>query len=194
MYLAKIIVYFSVLIWLLPPFKQIKGGFFLYFLILGYSDPLAFLFLKLCNLNPIWTHFVIAFLLILSLMYYNKTLKLKWVVSLILLMILFLWQGNKDTIILPIIIFRFLALLQILIALAKEFQIKQKWSLYFLILLFYELSVILKFVAVDIHYNPGIYLFYLTSAFEILICLYFTFFNLENSPYIKLQFASENDS
>jgi hypothetical protein len=192
MYLAKVIINISILFWLLPPFRQIKGGFFLYFLILGYSDPLGFMLIRL-RINPYYTHFVIAFLLVLSVMYYNKTLTLKWIVPLILFLFFFLWRGNNETLIVPIMVFHFIIFLQIVISSAKEFQIKQKISVYFPILLIYELTIILKFVALEINFNPGFYLFYMTSAFEILVCLFFIFYNLDNSPLIKLPISSKYD-
>ena len=186
MYLAKIIAYISILVWLLPPFKQLKGGYFLYFLISGYSDPLVILLGEVFRLNPYYTHLLIAFLLSISILFYSKKLNSKWIASLILLLILSLWLGNKNTIFIPIIIFRFLIILQLLISFSNEFLLKQRINIYLSVLIFYEITIILKYAAVGCNYSLGIYFYYLTSVFGMLICLFFIFYNLQNSPLIKL--------
>jgi hypothetical protein len=189
MYLAKIIAYISILVWLLPPFRQLKGGYFLYFLISGYSDPLAILLGEVFRLNPYYTHLLIAFLLSISILFYSKKLNSKWIASLILLLILSLWLGNKNTIFIPIIIFRFLIILQLLISFSNEFLLKQRINIYLSVLIFYEITIILKYAAVGCNYSLGIYFYYLTSVFGMLICLFFIFYNLQNSPLIKLHFS-----
>lgn len=186
MYLAKIIAYISILVWLLPPFKQLKGGYFLYFLISGYSDPLALLLGQVFKLDPYYTHLLIAFLLSISILFYSKKLNSKWIASLILLLMLSLWLGDKNTIFIPIIIFRFLIILQLLNSFANEFLLKQRINIYLSVLIFYEITIMLKYAAVGCNYSLGIYFYYLTSVFGMLICLFFIFYNLQNSPLIKL--------
>lgn len=186
MYLAKIIAYISILVWLLPPFKQLKGGYFLYFLISGYSDPLVILLGEVFRLNPYYTHLLIAFLLSISILFYSKKINSKWIASLILLLMLSLWLGDKNTIFIPIIIFRFLIILQLLNSFANEFLLKQRINIYLSVLIFYEITIMLKYAAVGCNYSLGIYFYYLTSVFGMLICLFFIFYNLQNSPLIKL--------
>ena len=189
MYLAKIIAYISILVWLLPPFKQLKGGYFLYFLISGYSDPLALLLGQVFRLDPYYTHLLIAFLLSISILFYSKKLNSKWIASLILLLMLSLWLGDKNTIFIPIIIFRFLIILQLLNSFANEFLLKQRINIYLSVLIFYEITIMLKYAAVGCNYSLGIYFYYLTSVFGMLICLFFIFYNLQNSPLIKLHYS-----
>jgi|ERR1035437_402415 hypothetical protein len=189
MYLAKIIAYISILVWLLPPFKQLKGGYFLYFLISGYSDPLALLLGQVFKLDPYYTHLLIAFLLSISILFYSKKLNSKWIASLILLLMLSLWLGDKNTIFIPIIIFRFLIILQLLNSFANEFLLKQRINIYLSVLIFYEITIMLKYAAVGCNYSLGIYFYYLTSVFGMLICLFFIFYNLQNSPLIKLHYS-----
>lgn len=193
MYLAKIIINISIIIWLLPPFRQIKGGYFLYFLILGYSDPLALIFLRFFKLDANYTHLIIAFLLTISILYYTKNLNSKWIISLILFLILSIWKGNRDIIYLSIIIFNCLIFAQILIPSIKEFYQGHRINIYFTVLLIYELTTILKYTAFAYNYFSGVYLFYLSLVFEMFIALFFIFFNLHNSPHIKLPFSITED-
>ena len=193
MYLAKILIYISILIWLLPPFRQLKGGYFLYFLILGYSDPLALLLLKFIKLNANYTHLIVAFLLAISILYYAKNLNVKWGIILFLFLILSLFINIREIRYFSIISFHGLILSQLLILSIKEFYQESKINLYYFVLLVYELATIFKYIAFVYNYTSGVYYFYLSAAFEMLICIYFIFFNFQNSPYIKAQFASKKD-
>src|SRR5674476_662082 len=115
MYLAKIFVYVSILIWLLPPFKQLKGGYFLYFLIIGYSDPLALFLGWIFKLNVEYSHLITAFLLTISILFYNNNLNLKWIILLFLLLILSVWKVGVENRYFYFIIFHIIIYLQILI-------------------------------------------------------------------------------
>jgi hypothetical protein len=76
--------------------------------------------------------------------------------------------------------------MQIIIPTVKEFYQKQRINIYFSILLIYELTTILKFIIYSYNYTSGIYMFYLSLVFEMVIGLFFILYNLENSPIIKL--------
>jgi hypothetical protein len=186
MYLAKIIVYFSILIWLLPPFRQIKGGYFLYFLILGYSDPLSLFLGWMFKVDNGYTQLITAFLLTISILFYNNNLNLKWIAALLLLLMLSFWKVGVENRYFYFIIFHIIILIQILIPSVKEFYQGHRINIYFSVLLVYELTTILKFVAVIYNYYSGVYLFYLSAVFGMFIALFFIFYNLQNSPLIKL--------
>jgi hypothetical protein len=171
----------------------LKGGYFLYFLILGYSDPLALFLGWLFKLNANYTHLIIAFLLTISILYYTKNLNYKWIIALILLLILSIWKGDRDIRYLTIIIFHFLIFAQILIPSIKEFYQRHKINIYFSVLSVYELTTILKYTAFAYNYASGVYFFYLSAVFEMVIGLFFIFFNVQNSPYIKLPFRLTED-
>ncbi len=78
----------------------------------------------------------------------------------------------------------------ILIFFLKEFILiisrESKIVLFNLVILLYEASVIFKFSA-SYFLTGGYLFFYLTTAFEILIAVFFTFINEKNSPSFKLQ-------
>ena len=193
MYLAKIIAFISIIIWLLPPFRQLKGGFFLYFLISGFSDPITLFSLWLLKTNPIYIHLFISFLLAISILYYYKNLTTKWLVTLIIILIISSLVGDKDVLFIPIIIFRLFIVVQLFIDTASDFLIKKKVSLYISLLLFYELTIIFKYTAVGFNYSTGIYLYYLTSAIDVFVCIFFVLYNLQNSPFIKLSFSNNSE-
>ncbi len=193
MFLAKVIINISILFWLLPPFRQLKGGYFLYFLILGYSDPLALLLGWLFNINANYTHLVIAFLLVLSVLYYVKYLNYYWFIGLTFIVIFSLLTGERNIRYLSIIALHLLILISILLPAIKGFYQTQRINTYFSVLLLYELTIILKLIAFVLNYFTGVYLFYISLAFELLICVYFIFYNLDNSPLIRLPFSKEHE-
>ena len=186
MYIAKFLVYFSILVWLLPPFRQIRGGYFLYFLALGFSDPFALIFLWLIKLNVEYVHLIIAFILAISILFYNKKLNINWTIGLTLLLLVSIWRVGIDKQYFYFIIFHFIILMQIMISAVKEVYQKQRINIYFSILFIYELTTILKFIIYSYNYTSGIYMFYLSLVFEMIIGLFFIFYNLENTPIIKL--------
>jgi hypothetical protein len=61
---------------------------------------------------------------------------------------------------------------------------------YFIILL-YEITAILKFCLALSNIRTGIIFFYLTTAFESFIAIFFTIYKLEESLSIKLALASK---
>lgn len=193
MYLAKIIINVSILIWLLPPFRQLKGGYFFYFLILGYSDPLALLLLKLLKLEIIYTHLVMGLFLLLAVMFYNKTIKTKWMILLIAFCIIGVSVGNRNFRYLSLILFHLLIFVQLLVPSIKEYFLKHRINLYFTLFLLYELLIILSTTGFAFNYTSGVYFFYLSLAFEMLIGIFFTFYNLVNTPLFKLPFVKKYD-
>jgi hypothetical protein len=62
---------------------------------------------------------------------------------------------------------------------------KRAINFYFIALVVYELSILLKMFTLLTNIQMGVPFYHLTSLFEILICIYFIFFNVENSPQFK---------
>jgi hypothetical protein len=189
MFLATVITYISILFWLFPPFRQIRGGYFLFFLLMGYSDPLALLFRWAFSFNVEYTHLIMSLFYIFSVLYYNKNLNLKWIVTLLILLLFSICLGNQTIRLLTIVSFHILIIFQILIPAVKEFYLKQRINLYLSMILIYELTLILRYIVFVSNYTTGVYYFYLSGIFEIFICLFFIFYNLENSPVIKIPFG-----
>jgi hypothetical protein len=68
-----------------------------------------------------------------------------------------------------------------------DFVYKNKTiNFYFIVLVVYELTILLKMFTLLINIQMGVPFYHLTSIFETLFCFYFIFFNIENSPQFKL--------
>ena len=71
MSIPYIIAYTNVFIWLIPPFRQYRTKFFYFFLILGLTDPVIFIFWRLFEISPRIIYPLSALFLILTLLKYD---------------------------------------------------------------------------------------------------------------------------
>ena len=66
-----------------------------------------------------------------------------------------------------------------------------KLNIYYVILILYILSIILKFITALFDMQTGAIYFYLTSAFQILLAVFFILFNV-NSEKVQLNITSRS--
>ncbi len=180
MIIPKIIFYINVSFWLLPPFRQKGCKYFLYFLILALSDPIVMIINWFRPLESSVYYLVVSTFILIVL------LKKKYLLlTLILILFAAIYLSNPE-----IRMFTFLVHFIILLYFLREFIMiisKDSGILIFnLMLVLYEASIIFKFAASYLSIAGYLY-FYLTTAFEIFIALFFAIFNEKNSPFIKLQ-------
>jgi hypothetical protein len=180
MIIPQIIFYSTSVAWLFPPFRQRGCRYFLFFLTLAISDPVW----KLITLFQFGDSSF--YYLIISTIALTAVLKKK---ELLLLLIPALFAGIYLS---PseIRIFTIIVHFSILIFFLKEFILiisrESGIVIFNLILLLYEATVLFKFSA-SYFMTAGYLFFYLTTAFEILIAIFFSFVNEKNSPVIKLR-------
>ncbi|MGB8318236.1 MAG: hypothetical protein WCE54_08930 [Ignavibacteriaceae bacterium] len=187
MSIPYLLFFISIIIWMLPPFRQFKTEYFLFFLILAIADPanaLANIFLAI---KPIYVTLSITFLLILSLI--DRELLIRnWIIItltfLVLLaaMIILPFKSMYAIKIILSSIVLFIILKNSLIYINKN----QTINLFLLVLTLYEITIIIKFIFTASRTHTGSIYFYTTSFFEFFIGLFFSFFNKENSPTFRL--------
>ncbi len=180
MIISKIIFFIDIFIWLLPPFRQKRNKYFIYFLLLALSDPIFYLINLMHTVNPRPYYLAVSTLTLISLT--KKKLSL-FLIPLAAVLILSLYNTEIQIIIFVIHFTILLYFLKDLILYASE---KSKMNVFILILVMYEVSVMVKFAASYL-FTVGFLFYYLTTAFEILIGLFFVIYNDKNSPEIKLQ-------
>jgi hypothetical protein len=182
----KFTTYVDLIIWFLPPFRQYKGGYFIYFLLIAITPLSAQIFLYYFHLYPGSFYVISSASIIIALQYYKD----KKILSGILLFLTFC----------PLIIYlnyykvnywvngfmHSIRLFYICFFLLEYMYNKKTINIYFIILVVYEISVILKILTMLNNIHTGLLYYHVTSVFEFVICLYFVFFNIENSPQIKL--------
>jgi hypothetical protein len=175
MKLSTLILYTSIFVWLLPPLKQFRGRFFYYFIIEAIADPIAYTLLKLhCHNVPFYS---IKELLIIAVLWRPKWLPKK-IPYFILPMIALYYAVDKVhySISYYFIALEHMAILFFIFRLAANDAIDlKKIKIFYILIIFYELSVVLKYIFVAAMVDLGIVYFYLTTAFEILLGLSFVF-------------------
>ena len=180
MIIPKIIWFLNIAAWLLPPFRQKGCKYFVYFLILALSDP-VFQIIDMVRNSDSTSYYLVVSTLILITLFKKKSLLL----LMIPILFLSIYLSNPE-----IRIFTFLVHFIILLYFLKEFIIilgqESKILIFNLMLVLYEASVLFKFGATYFEI-AGYLFFYLTTAFEILIAIFFTVYNEKNSPVIKLK-------
>lgn len=180
MIIPKIIYFFNIFAWLLPPFRQKGCKYFLYFLILALSDPIFGLINWIHNSNSTSYYLFVSTLLLISLL--RKKVLL---FSLLIVLFLSIYLNNPE-----IRFFTFLVHFVILLYFLKEIIViisrDSKIVLFNLVLVLYEATVLFKFAASYLEI-AGYLFYYITTAFEVLIAVFFTIYNEKNSPAINLQ-------
>lgn len=180
--LIQFIPIISAAIWLFPPLRQYKSFFFLYFLILAVVDLIVVTSLYFFN-TQLFLLYPIASILILVSLQRREFISQNWIIIAVVGLIamafpLFIHsEGLQYTLIIFIhtaVMIRMLHLFILNIA-------DNRWiNFYYVALVFYELTVILKFV----NYLTGLInaydYFIFTTIFEITLGLFFILFREDN--------------
>ena len=163
-----------------PIFRQYKGNFFHYFLILGLADPTAMLCVAVFNIQPILIHSIAGVFLFYSIDDVRQNVKRFWLLNLIIVItftIALLMQLNP---LFLVLILHFLILIMFIKKLMLKLHQLGEFNWFYLVLVFYEITVLLKVIVFLSGAEIGILYFYLTLAFQFLVAIFFTIFREEN--------------
>lgn len=183
--ITNTIVLFNILFWIIPVFRQYRDGYFYYFLTLAASGVLIWFLIYTLKIHPMYTSLLMSFSAVLAVLYYTRKRKRKWIIAAVLIVILPL--GSPDIARLGVFVLHGIILYYFMSLLARDMANTDNINMYFIILILYESSILLKISARIVNVYTGMYFFYITTAFEILIAVYFIFYNLRNSPKLKLE-------
>lgn len=184
MIIAKIITIFSILVWCLPPLRQFRGAFFYFFLLQAISDPLALICLNF-SISAISLKVIIASLLFLAVYDPKKILRNSLFGSPIIGLLFYLsFYSNRPGIIFFLILIHVSIIFLILKKYLNEISFpKVEISLFSLLILFYEATIVTKYFVNIVNIDKGVYYFYLTSAFDILLGIAFCFVREEDKHF-----------
>ncbi len=184
----QFILALNIFVWLLPPIKQYGGKYFYYFLILALSDPLNIAIRHLFHFT-FYLHLILDLFLILSLFDFRMLKNIPFVILLILFSVgsnIFL---TPDSVAVLMIICDLIMLTIFLKRAVLCLHDYGNINLFFFVLILYETSALSKYLILLFELPVKVIYFNLTTAFEILIALYFTFYATDNSP--KIPFHTE---
>lgn len=195
MNIAFIILYVSMFIFLFPPFRQYKGPYFYFFFLLAVEDPVAKLLKELFWIYQAKVHVIFSIFLVMSILniknvrkYFNISIP---IIIISIIGISFLDNTNKDNInllritvgLFHLVIF-FIFVKKSVIFLRENMGI----NIFQTMLILYESTIILKFIIYILNIPKGMLFFYITTAFEWFLGLFFAFYREDNPKlviYIK---------
>ncbi len=184
----KIIVYISTFFWLFPPFKQFKGRYFYYFLILALADPINIFSISIIDVPNYFVHSIIGLLLFYSIST-GENEKKYLIANIIFILAFFLFLFLLNNLLYLILTLHLLILYRFIRQVLINTYSKNELNIFLSALVFYEISVAVKTIEFISGTDLGIIFFYLTLSFQILVAIFFTIFREDSSP-LKLKFET----
>lgn len=175
--LAKLLYFFSVIVWLLPPFKQYKGRYFLFFLILAVIDPITFSYSFITKSTlPSQVFILFNYFLVLSLITKNM-IKKSWLLFLLLTLVMFvptIFQFDRIQNLGVVILLQSTIAFIILKNFITHYIATRSISVFHSVFLFYLFTIILKYLNILVGYADATAFFFLTSIAQIVFGLFFS--------------------
>lgn len=186
----ELLLYSSLIVWIFPAFRQYRGRFFLFFLVIACGDPIMFALVILFNFNlgPV-APLIISFFMTISIVYIvSEKVLTKIFIGVFGLFILlpFIITSYKVYYILIVVLHVFI-FYKILIFFVKKNIDEKSINLFYLIILLYELLNIFKVSNLVIGITNAYEFHVLTTIFQVALGLYFSIFR-ENSPRNFIKF------
>ena len=180
--------YISTFAYLFPPFRQYRGKYFLFFLILALGNPITLLIVFSIHLDPKRIVCLIAWSMLLALVRFGSSKRLFIIkVSFSLFLLVGIFLIPVDFVQLISITIDYLILVYFL----KEAIIyyKDSSSIHsgFVVLILYSMGLIFKLYLAISSLQLGHIYYYIMDLFEIIVAIFFTIYKVENSPKFKLQ-------
>lgn len=183
MELLYLIGYTSRIVWSLPPFRQYKGKFFNYFLIMAMSDPVASFLIRLGYKNSFSVYAVVAAATLLSVIAVNKNIRFIPSSSFILFTlaaVVFMPLAEVKLLTVAIL----LVLIYFFIRHIVFFAVRYGYvSIFHILFLIYNASLVFKLVNNVLELQKGSLYFYSTTIFEIVLGILFCIFREDDKRF-----------
>ncbi len=178
--LSKFLIYFSIIVWLIPPFRQFRKSKFYFFLILALMDPIALIYFEIFKNAISFNYYIIGcYLLLPSILWKKNSSKFNYAmifVGLCLAVLSFILNFKIEEGLLLIIFIQFVILLTFLKIFVVEYATNSKFNFFYLALVFYTLTSISKFFIVLIGLADATAFFHITTIAQILFGFYFSIY------------------
>lgn len=178
----------SIAAWLLPPFRQFREKYFYYFLILAITDAFVVsLYFGVSIILPNGVFYTLSSsMLYVALFGRKELLNKKGVISLFFLLtvlVLFLPGAKEKYLILCII--HTTVMYEFLKRFLVELSLQESFNLFLFLLVFYEMSIIIKFIVSLLDFRWGTIYFDMISILEIILALSFAIFRERQMRFQK---------
>lgn len=170
----------------MPPLKQYKGGYFLFFLVIAVTDPICYLLYILYRISPVSFYDLSSLLLLFIILRHTKTLNRSIIIinSFIFILGVIINLHFKD-IRIPMIVmgyYHVIILLNLTVYFVRKLFDRNIGYMYILAIIVYELTIIAKSMVNVFLPMSDIGLVYLLNIVDTFICLFFIFYNLRSGP------------
>ena len=183
MSLLYYLLYSIVLLWTVVVYRQYGCKYFLYFLAWVSADILTLVARLIFHSSTNFFYAPLSFLALIALLEF-KSIKKYWLIIAFLFLVVCLLNLEYDIIIISVITLHILILLLFL----KEFIIpyakENLFSIFLFCLIFYEITVVAKFINYLTGFTNGYYYFIITSFFEIAFGIFFIIFKADNKRLV----------
>jgi hypothetical protein len=186
MTVSFIITIISIILWVLPLYKQYKTSYFVYFLILSLADPVKIFMILVFRLGPDRFTWEIVLLLLVSLIQ-NK--KIKWVltgISIIGLVLSLFYKFDKNTLLYLTFAIHIIIWGNMILLLLKRMVEFQSLNLFLSLLVLYELITIFRYLAIILNNESGGLSNYIGGICQFLFAILFTFININTKDFAFL--------
>jgi hypothetical protein len=175
----QILYYLSLFIWLFPPIRQYKKRLFFFFLVLAVTDPIVFVFQTILhNALPQLFSLFVSYCLLVCLLEKSTIKKYKYwiiVLAIILLVVSFIYMLPMNiylSVLFSVQILIFIVIMKIFIL---EYVAKGKLSIFYLMLVLYQLTMLLKFYNYLAGFTDAGAFFVITTIAQNFFGLFFSF-------------------
>lgn len=182
----KLLFFASVVVWILPAIRQYKSYMFDFFLVLAVIDPITLFFGIITKTNmPQWLYALFIYLLIISITTEDILKKLKYVfIALPLLFVIIIPYMTTKYYHILFICMGLVLLFVFLRWLITSYVETKKLNIFYLMLVFYMLTVILKFFNLLFGFADASAFFIITSIAQIFFGLFFSFVREDGSGIV----------
>jgi hypothetical protein len=178
-----ILISISIVLWILPLFKQYKTEYFLFFLILALADPvklpLSFLFHLVANRFS-W---VVALFLLSSLINNLKMRKILLWVSLAAFVISIAFKFDSNIMMKIAFAIHIIILAKIIEIFFNRIFKLQSLNLFLSLLLFFELIYVFKYLAAILSFQSGGISWIIGGVSQMLFAILFAFININTKDF-----------
>lgn len=178
-----IIAYTSMILWIIPPFKQYKTEYFFYFLILALADPVWMISLKVFHLLLNGRSLVLGLLLLSSLITTVKLKRIMYLASLIIFILSISFSFDKNLYMYSAFVLHIIILGKIILNLLNRIFYSQSLNLFLFLLIFYESISIFKHLAVITNNQTGPISWWVGGMIQLLFAVPFAFININTKEF-----------
>lgn len=186
--LSFVILYLSIFFWIFPAVRQYRSNLFFYFLTLAAADPFmlvvyGFMHLKPLPQNVFYLLFFFFSLFSIYYSYYRK--RYIFILSLFLFCLYLIFIVLKLNYFLQLTVAIKAVILFVFAVKAVTYvALHSRVNFFHVVLILYEISVIMKYLAIITDAQTGAAYFHITSIFQMFIGIFFSIFREENSKLL----------